>query len=122
MASLVGLGDGQLSRSRPSQKVQTQKVIALLSLSHDCRLLLNHPWANDYFLVFHLFGLADIDILLDKIAHLGLGIVVVARVHKSRLDFCLTSGWRLCESNEVKQRFQDLAIVVDVVLRLWELG
>lgn len=101
-----------------SQKVQTEKIV-IYYLTLLLRLfLLQLPGTDNRLLLLNL--LSFVRILLNKIAYLRFGVIVVSRIHKDRPILFLLERHRIGDSDKPKQNLQNFAIILDIILRLWK--
>ena len=104
-----------------AQQVQAEEVIVYYTALLGFLLLglgLALSWADDGLLRLYLFGL--VGVLLNKVADLRLGLIIVARIHVDKLLVVL-QGWRVADPDEVEHHLQNFAVILHVVLRFWEL-
>jgi len=106
-----------------SQKVQTEKIVIyyltlLLQFLLLRLFLLQLPGTDNRLLLLNL--LSFVGILLNKIAYLRFGVIVVSRIHKDGPILFLLERHRIGDSDKPKQNLQNFAIILDIILRLWK--
>jgi hypothetical protein len=111
-----------------TEEIQTEEIIIYYLILH--LLLRNRLFLLGLFLLslprtynrlFLLNFLCLIGVFLDKITNFRLRIVIIPWINKNRPYLLLLKGYRIRNTNKIEYNFQNLPIILHIILRFGKL-